>query len=186
MSEIVIRSSEVKTELEKLQNEFFNCNSDRSIYQIEKFVIGQNDTEERQYLQVVTELHMCYMEIKRQLLDYKETEIALAELLAVEQNPRIELAINRIKLKQESLEYSLDAKIKEFNKFIAIKKRFPQFTVEEIERAEAKYYECRLERQALEDKKSQETGISVGNLRALEQANITEKVLSNVEQKLLN
>lgn len=174
MNELLKKTHEAKSKLEQLRVEFLACNQDRSLFQLEKFVIGQNDTPERQYLQVMTELRSCYGEIKRLMLEWKETEIALNEIAALEETPRLELAKERILLQRENVEYQLDAKLKEFVKLSSLKEKIPSFSVEEIEAAESAYFVKRLERQALEDRASDLFKISVGNLRALDQAGIVQ------------
>lgn len=162
MNEIIKSGKKAKIELDKLKEEMLSCNQDRSFYQLEKFVIGQNDTPERRYLQLMTELYGCYMEIRRVLLDIEECEIERKKSKGIRRK--------RAELKMDGFEYNLDAKLKEFGKLMIIKKQIPSFTMVEIEKAEEKYYLERLSRQVLEDQASSCFNINVGNLRALIQS----------------
>ena len=61
------------------------------------------------------------------------------------------------------------------------------YTYEEIESAEATYWEKRLTRQMSEDMISAQTGINQGNIRSAIQANTSvEKYLSGFKQHLLD
>jgi hypothetical protein len=61
------------------------------------------------------------------------------------------------------------------------------YTYDEIEAAEARYWECRLTRQAFEDMASAQTGINQGNIRANIQAGTTMAPnLLDFKQSLLN
>jgi hypothetical protein len=158
--------------LGELKKEFFAANQDRSMYQLEKFVVGAQDTPERQYLQVMGELWNCYCGIRGSLLELEELDIKCSRLSQIEDVEMRELTRKRFALKRECIEYQMDGQLKEFSKLWALKQKIPSFTNEQIEEAEKSYYEKRLERQALEDRASDVFKINVGNLRALDQAGI--------------
>ncbi len=197
--ELLKHTQEAILALEGFKQEIFSCNQDRSFYQIEKFVIGQHDTPSRRYLNLMTELHICYMEIKSLLIEHEEGRLDLEEMqIELEESSgqlagrRVAIKISKAQLKMEGIEYRLDAKLKEFYKFMTIKRGMKSFTAQEIEEGERPYYEARLQRQALEDRASQAFGISVGNLRALVQAGKMEllqegdKLLLRVPEPLEN
>lgn len=165
------KAEQVVDELAKMKAAFFECNQDRSLFQLEKFVVGQHDRPERRYLQIITELHVCYMEIRRMLIDFEEAKI-LADTEPAGKLHDVHVA--RERLKMEGIEYNIDAKLKEFTKLKWIMDKSEKYTMEQIEKAEAPYYAERLQRQELEEKLSTATHTSVGNMRAMVQAGILE------------
>ena len=182
MSDIILKSKEAVTELEKLKSEMLECNSDRTLFQLEKFVMGQHDTPGRQYLQVMTELSTCYFEIKRLMIDLDEARdeydnpdycIRDNDIGGID-TARVNFRKRRFALKIEHIEFQLDAKYKEFAKLMSIKATIKPYTSMEIEKEDAEYYQKRLERQSSEFRLSHTTGIPVGEIRAQEQAGMVE------------
>ena len=54
----------------------------RSAFQLQKFVVGQHDTDEMRYYQTVIEIQNLYYTIKTVTLEMKKTEIEIARLRA--------------------------------------------------------------------------------------------------------
>ncbi len=176
MNELISEAQKAEKVLSDLKKEMFAANQDRSIYQLENFVVGQHDAPERRYCQLMTELWVCYTEIKRMLIDIAECNSKK------EFGNEFEKARNDLKL--EKLEYDLDAKQKEFVKMMQLKSQIKHFNMMEIEDGEKAYFEKRLTRQALEDQIAQKIGTSTGNLRAMIQAGIffIERRVENGEE----
>ena len=178
MSDIVKKSKEAESALLRLKEEMYECNQDRSYFQLEKFVIGQHDRPGRRYLQLMTELHCCYIEIKKMLLAIEEEKIEIDLQRGILSRASFDcivqrmanLKISQAELKIETIEYNLDCKLKEFSKLMAIKESLKKYSAAEIEKEEQEYYLARLERQSIECKASHATGIPVGELRAQLQA----------------
>ncbi len=175
MNDSIVKQLQTATSvLEELKKEFLEANQDRTMFQLEKFVIGAQDTPERQYLQVMGELWNCYCGIRGSLLELEELEIKNSRLDQIEDVPMRNLMSKRLALKRDHIEYQMDSQLKEFSKLWVLKQKIPSFTTAQIEEAEVSYYSKRLERQALEDRASDLFKIGVGNLRALDQAGIVK------------
>lgn len=120
----------------------------RSNFQLEKFVVGQHDTAEMQYVQAVIELQELYYTIKTVTLEMKKTEIEIARLRATgdevdEIDAQIkELGLERTRLIGVGAFRELDTLLKIYNSFEH------KFTRKEIEEAQPDYWNKRLHRQA--------------------------------------
>lgn len=158
-----------QTHLEKITRAFDVVCQPKSNFQIEKFVVGQHDTPERQYVQCVIQLHALVCNIKRgeinrrrKLIEIKSLEKETGELA------ELDLAEKQVDLEQ--IEFSLKGALREFSCYFAILENFKEgFTYEEIQNGEANYWMMRLSRQSQCDRES--TGrIGIGNREALWQA----------------
>jgi len=153
------------SELQKLYEEFKECNSDRTMVQLRHFVLNRHDTPGRQYLQIITELRVAWNELRRLNLDRKE----ILEKQTLDERDQLRL---------EQIELELDAKVKECGKLLQIrqelldKRNGKPYTAEEIEEEEKEYYAKRLRHQAVLDVASRVTGVSIGNLQAMEQLGV--------------
>lgn len=151
--------------LEKIKKAFINCSQPRSNYAIKNFVVGDHQTSERQYHQCVIELWMKTIFIKRTQIQslMKDREI---------KDCKDDLKLELLKLDKDELEFAIQGAIREFNTLYSIFESFPEYTYEQLQAAEEKYWIHRLSRQAQLDLES--TGrISTGNLDALRQINMT-------------
>lgn len=144
-------------ELEKLDKHFTpdvlvamaEVQQARSNFQLEKFVVGQHDTVEMQYVQTLLELQNIYYTIKTVSLQMKKTEIEIKKLKASgDETDEIEAQIKELGLEQTRLVgigsfRELDKLMKLFNSFEH------KYTREEIESAQEEYWSKRLNRQAV-------------------------------------
>lgn len=137
----------------------------RSEFQIHHFVVGQHDTSERQYSQCLLELNIKLNNIRRCEIQIKKLR---AKLAATTDEDDAEL----LRLDISELAFSLKGDMREAGVLYSIFKQFPQYTYEELQAAEGKYWELRLHRQATNDQISAKIGVSSGNIDAMRQAGL--------------
>lgn len=132
---------------EDLQQSIRECQQSRTRYQIEKFVIGQHDTAEMQFVQVVRELEKLISALKIRKLENKKTEIKISQLIKT--NDEINL------IDAEILEFSLKegelselAATRELEILLEIYNKMTHFTREQIDASQPEYWQARLSRQA--------------------------------------
>ena len=120
----------------------------RSQFQLEKFVIGQHDTDEMKYYQTVTEIQNLYYTIRTVSLEMKKTEIEIDRLLATgDEIDEINAQIKELGLEQTRV-VGVGA-FRELSDLIQIFDSFEKkYTREEIEAAQPNYWNKRLNRQA--------------------------------------
>lgn len=120
----------------------------RSDFQLEKFVIGQHQTEEMQYYQCVLELQSLYYTIKTVGLEIKKAEIEIARLRKTgDEIDEIDAQIKELGLEQTRT-VAIGA-FRELQKLIEIYNSFPiKFTRDQIEISQEKYWQKRLVSQA--------------------------------------
>lgn len=150
-----------KTQLEAHQKElctfftpdFFSVVQDvmqsRSEFQLEKFVLGQHDTEPMQFFQLILEMQSLYYSSQMTILQIKKTNLQIAQLYATgDEINAVEAEIKILDLEQ--MEMSLLTNMKEIKylskKYASFEKKF---TREEIELNQADYWLQRLNRQAI-------------------------------------
>ena len=132
---------------EDLQQSIIECQQSRTRYQIEKFVIGQHDTAEMQFVQVVRELEKLLSALKIRKLENKKTEIKISQLRKT--NDEINL------IDAEILEFALKegelselAATRELEILLDIYNKMTHFTREQIDASQPEYWQARLGRQA--------------------------------------
>ena len=120
----------------------------RSCYQIDKFVIGQHDTDEQRYKQVVLEIRNLVLTIKRIHLGLEKSKI-LYETFNAKKDQLSQLDAQLVKLDIEDSEFGLHGAIKELDYFLQIWENWEhKYTAEEIENLQPAYWNARLNRQA--------------------------------------
>lgn len=120
----------------------------RTRYQIDKFVIGQHDTDEQRYKQVVLEIRTLVGAIKRIYLTVEKTKIQLNALKA-KKDPISQIDAELIQLDLEDSEFGLRGAIKELEYFLQLWENWEKkYTSEEIENMQPAYWNARLNRQA--------------------------------------
>lgn len=121
----------------------------RSNFQIEKFVIGQHETEEMQYYQTLIELQSLYYTLKNVSLQIKKTEIQIDRLRQTgDEIDEIEAQILELGLEQTRVVGK--GSIRELDRLIQIYNSFEhKYTRSEIEERQIEYWEKRLNRQAM-------------------------------------
>jgi hypothetical protein len=159
----------------------------RTRFQLENIVVKEHDCLERKFLQTVTEIKSLRDGTIIDYLEQEKIKIEIKRLLATgDEIDFIEATKKQYILgtMQENMKY----REREIIILADILKQFPKmYTYEEIESAEATYWEKRLTRQMSEDMISAQTGINQGNIRSAIQANTSvEKYLSGFKQHLLD
>lgn len=150
-----------KTQIEKHKHEletfytpeFFSVVKDtvqsRSEFQLEKFVLGQHDTEPMKFFQLILEMQSLYYSARMTMLQAKKTNLEIDRLLATgDEIDAVEAEIKMLDLEQ--METTLATSMKEIKilgkKYESLEKKY---TREEIEADQAEYWSQRLSRQAI-------------------------------------
>jgi hypothetical protein len=125
---------------------FAEVHQPRSAFQLEKFVIGQHDTDEMRYYQCVTEIQALYYTIKEVTLSMQITEIEITRLRATGD------AIDELKaqIKELGIEQTKIVGVgafRELEVLLEIMKSYPIYTRQEIEAGQSEYWNKRLNRQ---------------------------------------
>lgn len=140
----------------------------RTRFQLEKFVIGQHDTPEQQYKQLVLELNNLYYAYQVNSLLCKKSELEIAALRATG-NPvdEIDAQIKELGLEQTYI-VMLGAK-SEFDDLLALWKESPiKYSADDLEALQPIYWDARLTRQAQLEAVGRNE-VTFGNLDALRQ-----------------
>lgn len=152
------------TELENLSNNYVV--QSRSNFQLKHFVIGQHDTPEMQYRQILIEAQDLLYKIKMAEFDLEKKKIRLEKLA------KSDSKISAVKAKevQLAIEYTLltlEGAKRELFYLEELFKQYPKYTLDDIEDNQREYWEKRLSRQADLDTFSAQKGISVGNAQSM-------------------
>jgi hypothetical protein len=139
---------------------------DRSEYQIEKFVIGQHDTPQMQYRQILIEAQDLIYKIKMAEISQRKLKLKIEKFL----NENTEESL--LEAEEAHLAYALtDNVIEGAKRELAVLenlyRQFPQFTEQDIADNQEDYWKLRLHRQAELDTAHRSSGVTPGNLQAL-------------------
>lgn len=168
-------------ELEKIVDNY--AVQERSRYQIEKFVLGQHDTPEMQYRQILIEAQDLYFKILSAENTINKLNFEIEEL-EKSQNKKDYFKAEDKKIKAAQMKLGLEGAISELNILEDIFKTFPKYTAEDIENNQEEYWAKRLLRQAGLDRMAIEQGIGSGNLSSLINAGIIENYGLQIENHL--
>lgn len=125
---------------------FAEIQQPRSKFQLEKFVIGSQDTPEMQYYQCITEIQSLYYTLKEVGLKLKKTQIEIDRLKSTgDEVDAIEAQIKELGIEQTQV-VAVGA-IRELETLLEIKSRYPEYTRKQIENGQQEYWNKRLERQ---------------------------------------
>ena len=157
----------------QLKASFEDVSQPRSDYQLKNFVVGNHETPERKFLQIV-------LELQRKVVSIRRAQIGLRQLAAKWLEAETADERELLDLDREEAELAMLGAVREFNCLYAMYEACPKFTHEQMQAAEQGYWETRLARQATLDI---EAGgrIGVGNLDALRQANMLPNLVERVE-----
>lgn len=118
----------------------------RSNFQLEKFVIGQHDTAEQQYIQCLNEIQAIYYKLKEASLNQKKSQIKLNKLRETKDEID-EIDAQILELEMEQTGVVAVGAIRELEELLKYLDKFPRYTREEIENAQVEYWQKRLTRQ---------------------------------------
>lgn len=169
----------------ELQDAIRAIQQPRTNFQLEHFVVGQHDTEPRRWMQCVLELQLKIHALKRAAIVRRQIErkiVAFESLASIEAGDEAEL----LRLDLEAHELATLGAIREAETLYSIFKSFQKiYTREELDEAEAEYWQKRIMRQARQEINA--TGaIGVGNQDALEQIGVPPESLLLESQKCMN
>lgn len=120
----------------------------RSRFQLEKFVVGQHDTDDQQYRQTLLEIQNTFYTIKIVKLELKKQEIEISRLKASgDEIDAIDAEIKEIGMEQTRL--TMIGAERELRDLVQIWESFEhKYTYEEMEKLQPEYWSARLTRQA--------------------------------------
>lgn len=162
------RIDNVLKSIQELEGAFLEIQQPRTGYVLNKFVVGQHDTDEQRYAQCVLEMQIKYDNIRRAKLNKRKLEIKIAELEA-KHNELDQIEADIIKIDLEEQDRAMLGALREFECLYNIWQSFPKkYTRQELDANQEQYWKLRLQRQAYQDVQS--TGrIGAGNHEALRQ-----------------
>jgi hypothetical protein len=136
------------TAIDEILSSISEIQQSRSRFQLEKFVVGQHDTVEMQYLQVCLEINELITSMELAKLEIRKTSIFIDRLKeSSDEIDHIEAEKLQISLRQKAL--SMYGAQRELEILIDIYNSFShKYTRQEIEDAQPEYWEKRLFRQA--------------------------------------
>lgn len=155
---------EIISQHDKLFQAFEAVSQPRSDYQIRKFVVGEHETPERQYLQVVTEIQRKVSSLRRAVIDRRKKEAQLRTETNEDEKEILQIDL-------DDMNFAITGAMREFNTLYGIYQGLPQFTAQELQDAEEGYWIRRLIRQSQVDIDSFGQ-VGPGNMDALRQAGI--------------
>ena len=171
MKDLELRIQSVSQVIGELEEAFDAIQQPRPDYVLEKFVVGQHDTEPQAYMQCVLEMQIKYDAIRRAKLTRQKILLQIADL-EKDGSPidHIDADLKRIDI--EAQDRAMLGAVREFEALYRIWQGFGRrYTRAELNDAQEEYWHKRLARQAGHD--IQATGrVGVGNLEALEQAGL--------------
>lgn len=171
----------------KIEEAAIGIYQSRSRYQIEKFVVGQHDSPEMQYKQLVIEASGLIETIKESELRIEKIKSQANELRETGlQSNSIEAEIVELEIPR------LEKHIQGANRELAIMQElfdsFPKFTNEEIEQAQESYWKNRLVKVAELQMLGKQVGVDWAQLEAIHQSGNLEEALLEIPtmNKLVN
>ena len=166
---------------EDIQLSFIECQMPRTAYQLQRFVIGQHDTPEMQFVQVCREIENLYYTIREVGLVNKKTELEITKLRdtgndidAIDADIK-ELQLERTRLVAIGARRELDELIKMFD-------TMPHFTRQQIDQSQPDYWQARLTRQA--NLQVMAGGAGWAHLEALDQIGVLSKLTTQTRQEI--
>jgi hypothetical protein len=168
-NELVKRIEGLKADIDAIQQP-------RSNFALEHFVVAQHVTPERQYMQTVLELQIKMFNIQRAQLEERKLHLEKEEQEEIRDRwttsrrgkARAQIEIERIQTDLAELNLARIGATREAECLLAILDKLPNFTYEELQRAEPLYWVARMSDQALRDMKTM-GAIGQGNLEAIGQ-----------------
>jgi tRNA nucleotidyltransferase/poly(A) polymerase len=155
----------------------------RSRFQLEKFVVGQHDTDDQQYRQTLLEIQNLFYKIKVVKLELKKHEIEIARLKATgDEIDAIDAEIKELGMEQTRL--TMIGAERELKDLVEMWEMFEhKYTYEEMEQLQPEYWSARLTRQAQLEAMGSGGKVGWASLDALRQVGEFEvPQIANVEE----
>jgi hypothetical protein len=171
---------EIISQHDKLFAAFEAVSQPRSDYQLRKFVVGEHETPERQYLQVVVEMQRKVSALRRAVIERRKKLNAIDKEVDPDEKELMQIDL-------DDMNFAITGAMREFDTLYAIYKSLPTFTAQELQDAEENYWIRRLMRQSQVDLDCFGQ-VSPGNMDALRQAGIVtgfEERFKQISQTLL-
>lgn len=168
--------------IKEMETAFMEIQQPRTAYVLDKFVVGQHDTDETRYAQCVLELQVKYDNIRRAKLNKRKLQLKIEDL--EKKGTEIDMIdADLVRIDIEEQDRAMLGALREFEALYKIWQSFPKkYTRNELDQNQPEYWQLRLQRQAYQD--MQATGrIGVGNNEALRQIGMaTVPELGHVRQ----
>ena len=159
---------------EDIQLSFIECQMPRTPYQLERFVVGQHDTPEMQFVQVCRELEALHYTIKEVALQVRKTEYEIEDLREKgDRISQVEADIKELGLERTRL-VAIGA-VREYGTLVEIYDSIPHFTREQIDASQPDYWQARLGRQA--NLQIMSGGTNWAHLEALDQVGVLQSMI---------
>lgn len=162
------------TEIEKIASDYII--RERSDYQLRHFVVGQHDTPEMRYRQILIEVRSLVMKIKLAELDVEKRRIKLERL---SDDPLDQIKAEKIRLSVGVTLDLIEGARRELQCLVNMAQEYPHYTPQDIENNQEQYWEARLQRQATVDRLSVEQQVSAGNLMSMLQTGLLHREISS-------
>ena len=152
--------------------DFAKYSAGRTSFQLERFVMQEHDLPERKFLQLMMELKASRDGFIGDCFEMEKLRIEIQRLLKTgDEVDNLEALKKQYLLRQH--EENMKFREREIAHIVRLINTLPKvYTYDEIEAAEARYWEQRLTRQAFEDMVSAQTGINQGNVREIGRAHV--------------
>lgn len=161
------------TDIEKAARDYVV--RERSDYQLQHFVVGQHDTPEMQYRQILLEVKSLIVKIRFAELDIKQKQVKISRLT----DDSLDIVkAEKLKLGIAITVDALEGAKQELAFLLRLAQSFPQYTAEEIEDNQEAYWQARLERQAMLEQMSAEQQISPANLTSMLNAGLLKREIA--------
>jgi hypothetical protein len=158
----------------------------RSRFQLERFVVGQHDTDEQQYRQTLIEIQSLFYTLRVVQLELRKKEIEIARLESTgDEIDSIDAEIKKIGTEQTRL--TMIGAERELKDLVEMWESFEhKYTHEEMEELQPQYWSARLTRQAQLEAMGSGGKVGWASLDALRQVGELEIPQPiNVEQEKL-
>jgi hypothetical protein len=151
---------------------------ERSDYQLRHFVIGQHDTPEMRYRQILIEAKDLLFKIKNAELQLEINKRKIDKLEASKDEVK-HLKAAQLRLGVSVTLDALEGARRELDYLVEMSKDYRHYTPDEIEANQPDYWELRLTRQATTDRMALEQGVTAGNLASMMNAGLVQKELTH-------
>ena len=151
----------------------------RSRYQLEKFVVGQHDSPEMQYYQLVIEANGTINSIKETELRIEKVKAEADELRETgKKSDSIEAQIKELSIPE--LETQLIGQRRELAFMQELFSQYENYTREDIELAQPEYWRNRLMRVGEMQMLARQGGVDWAHLQALYQADVLHEAITKM------
>ena len=166
---------------EDIKKSFVECQMSRTPYQLERFVVGQHDTAEMQFVQVCREIEGLYYALKHLEINIKKSKIEI-ERFRKSEDELEQLQADDMELGLERTMLVATGTKQEFDYLIEMYDQMPHFSREQIDSSQPSYWQSRLGRQASYQVSA--GGVNWSHLEALDQVGLLQLNSQSNEQMI--